>query len=80
MSREQIIEKLTPIVREAFGDSTLEINEGMSSETVAAWTSLSFMQLLSKIEEHFGFKFKIMELINVHNMGDLLVAIEKHCA
>ncbi len=80
MERAQIIERLTPIVREVFNDNTLEIDDSMSSENVASWTSLTFMQLLSKIEERFAFKFKIFELINVHNMGDLMEAIEKHCS
>jgi acyl carrier protein len=50
----------------------------MSAENVASWTSLSFMQLLSKIEEQFAFKFRIFELLNIHNMGDLVSAIENH--
>lgn len=78
MEREQIIEKLTPLVREAFQDDSLEIIDNMSAENVASWTSLSFMQLLSKIEEKFAFKFKIFELINIHNMGDLVSSIENH--
>lgn len=79
MNREQIVEKLTPIVREVFDDAAMEVKEDMCAENVESWTSLTFMQLLSKIEEQFSFKFKIVELINVHNMGDLLSAIEKRC-
>lgn len=79
MEKKEIIERLTPIIRETFSDNTLEIREEMSAENVKAWTSLSFMQLLAKIEEVFCFKFKIFELIGIHNMGDLVTAIEKHC-
>lgn len=75
MNKEEIVEKLLPIVREVFGDSELVITDSMSADTVDGWTSLSFMQLLARIEESFGFKFKIFELVSIQNMGDLLAAI-----
>lgn len=79
MEREAIVEKLTPLVKEVFGDGAIAVSDEMSPETTAAWTSLSFMQLLSRIESEFNFKFKIFELISIHNMGDLISAIAKHC-
>lgn len=79
MEKKEIIEKLTPIVQDVFADSTIEIMDQMNAENVEAWTSLSFMQLLARIEEEFCFKFKIFELINIHNMGELVAAIGKHC-
>lgn len=79
MTREQIIEKLSPMVREVFDNPALVIDESMSPDTVDGWTSLAFMQLLAKVEETFGVKFKIFELVGIHTLGDLMVAIEKHC-
>ena len=79
MTREQIIEKLLPMVREVFDNPTLVIDESMSPDTVDGWTSLAFMQLLAKVEETFGVKFKIFELVGIHTLGDLMAAIEKHC-
>lgn len=79
MNRQDIIEVLTPMVRESFDNPDLVLDDMMSPETVEGWTSLSFMQLLSRIEEKFGFKFKIFELVSIQNMGSLVAAIEKHC-
>ncbi|MBR3489177.1 MAG: acyl carrier protein [Bacteroidales bacterium] len=79
MTREQIIEKLSPMVREVFDNPALVIDESMSPDTVDGWTSLAFMQLLAKVEETFGVKFKIFELVGIHTLGDLMAAIEKHC-
>lgn len=79
MNRQVIIEKLTPMVREVFDNSELVLEDAMSPETVEGWTSLSFMQLLARIEGEFGFKFKIFELVSIRNMGNLIAAIEKHC-
>ena len=79
MTREQIIEKLSPMVREVFDNPTLVIDESMSPDNVDGWTSLAFMQLLAKVEETFGVKFKIFELVGIYTLGDLMAAIEKHC-
>ncbi len=79
MTREQIIEKLSPMVREVFDNPALVIDESMSPDTVDGWTSLAFMQLLAKVEVTFGVKFKILELVGIHTLGDLMAAIEKHC-
>ena len=79
MTREQIIEKLSPMVREVFDNPALVIDESMTPDTVDGWTSLAFMQLLAKVEETFGVKFKIFELVGIHTLGDLMAAIEKHC-
>ena len=79
MTKEQIIEKLSPMVREVFDNPALVIDESMTPDTVDGWTSLAFMQLLAKVEETFGVKFKIFELVSIHTLGDLMAAIEKHC-
>lgn len=78
MQREEIIEKLTPLVRKAFEDPTLELADGQSAENVESWTSLAFMKLLSDIEQEFGFKFKMMELLSLKNMGNIIDAISRH--
>ena len=57
MSREEIIQIVTPIARRVFADEALVITDDLSAANVPNWTSLSFMQFLSQIEIKFGFKF-----------------------
>ena len=78
MTREQVIEQLTPIVREMLKDDTLVLRDDMSAENVPTWTSLSFMMLLTEIENRFGFKFKMMEILNLQNMGAIIDAVCSH--
>ncbi len=80
MIREEIIVKLTPIARKCLQDETLELRDDMSAENVSTWTSLAFMQLLTDIENDFGIKFKMMELIRLHTMGDIIQSLEAHLA
>jgi len=55
MTREEIIEKLTPIARTIFESQELVLADDMSADNVPTWTSLAFMQFLTEIENQFGF-------------------------
>lgn len=78
MSRAEIVEKLTPIARQIFVDETMILSDDLSAANVANWTSLSFMQFLTEIENQFGFKFKMMEILKLQSMGAVINAIENH--
>ncbi len=78
MERNEIVAQLTTIASEIFQVENLVLTEDMSATNVETWTSLTFMQLLTAIEEYFGFKFKMMELIQIKNMGDIIRSIESH--
>lgn len=78
MTREEIITKLTPIVRDVFGNDGLVIDDTMSAETVPEWTSLSFMKLLTEIQKQFDFKFNMMEILHLQTMGAVIDAVQKH--
>lgn len=76
MTKEEIITKLTPIVREMLQDETLSINDEMSPANVATWTSMSFMMMLKEIENQFGIEFKMMEILKLQSMGAIIEAIQ----
>lgn len=78
MTREELIKEITPIAREVFAINDLEVSDKLDATNVETWTSLTFMQLLTQIEEHFTFKFKMMELLTMHNMGAIIDATLKH--
>lgn len=78
MTREEIINQLTPIAREVFSKPDLVITDELSYENCDTWTSLAFMQFLTAIEEHFGFKYKMMEIIRLQNMKAVILSIQNH--
>ena len=78
MTREEIISQLTPIARAMLKDENLVITDNLSSVNVPTWTSLSFMMLLTEIENRFGFKFKMMEILKLQNMGAIIDSIQIH--
>lgn len=78
MTREEIISQLTPIARAMLKDENLVITDNLSAVNVSTWTSLSFMMLLTEIENRFGFKFKMMEILKLQNMGAIIDSIQIH--
>jgi acyl carrier protein len=78
MTREEIISQLTPIAQAMLKDDTLVVSDDLSAANVPTWTSLSFMMLLTEIENHFGFKFKMMEILKLQNMGAIIDSIQTH--
>mgnify|MGYP003486160171 CR=1 FL=1 len=78
MNREQLVEEIQAIAREIFAKQELVITDTMSAADVDTWTSLAFMQFLTAIEDKYGFKFKMMELLQLRNMGAVIDATLKH--
>ena len=78
MSREELVNEVQEIAREIFAKPELMINDGMIAADVDTWTSLSFMQFLTAIEDKYGFKFKMMELLQLRNMGAVIDATLRH--
>ena len=78
MDRNELTLEIQGIAREIFAKPDLEINDTMSAADVDTWTSLSFMQFLTSIEDKYGFKFKMMELLQLRNMGAVINSTLKH--
>lgn len=78
MEREQLKDEIQVIAREIFAKPELLITNAMGAADVDTWTSLSFMQFLTAIEDKYGFKFKMMELLQLRNMGAVIDATLKH--
>lgn len=78
MNREQIIKEVSEIARNVFQKDDLEFSEELNAGSFDTWTSLNFMQFLTEIETKYGFKFKMMELLKLKNMGAIVDSIMSH--
>lgn len=78
MNRAEISKDIQGIAREIFAKPELVIADTMGAADVDTWTSMSFMQFLMAIEDKYGFKFKMMELLQLRNMGAVIDATLKH--
>ncbi|WP_299436913.1 acyl carrier protein [uncultured Aquimarina sp.] len=76
MNREEILSK----VRTAFISVLEHENFQLSNETTAndvdGWESITHMMIITEVEKAFSIKFKLMDLMNMNNVGDLINSIE----
>ncbi|MEC8615714.1 MAG: phosphopantetheine-binding protein [Bacteroidota bacterium] len=77
MTKNGVLVKLTNIFREIFNDREIVINNKTTAQDIDNWDSLTHMLLISKIEEEFEIKFKLKELNNLNNVGNLVEIINE---
>lgn len=73
-----IEERMSRIFCDVFEDSSITIRDDMTADDIAAWDSLSHIDLLYAIEKEFNIVFTIGEAGSVlKNVGELRALIEK---
>lgn len=76
MSKAEITEKLQEIFRDVFDDETIVLFDGMTSDDVEDWDSLSHINLITDIEAQFGITFTTEEIVGTKNVGEFIQVIE----
>ena len=71
-----IIERLTRVFRQVFGDETIVLRPEMTADDVDGWDSFSHINLIIAVELEFGIEFKQNEVLNFENVGALMRCIE----
>ena len=77
MNKEEIKIKVQDIVQDVFQSPSLEINPEMTANDVDKWDSLTHLTMIAKVEETFGFRFKLKEMVKMKNVGDMLDIINE---
>lgn len=77
MTREAILKELEVIFRDIFDDEDIVLTDATNSDDIEDWDSLEQINLLVAIEKKFNLKFKLDEVSNLANVGDMVSLIEK---
>lgn len=72
MTEQAILEAVQEIFRDNFDDDTLEITRATCADDIEDWDNLEQINLLTAIEKKFNIKFKLADVRNLKNVGDLL--------
>ena len=76
MTSEQELQ-LQTVTAETLGVAPEELIPEASPETLAQWTSLNHLLLLSGVEESFSLTFSMEEMSSVHNYGELYALVAR---
>ena len=74
-SIEEVLADLTPVFREVLDDDRLVLTTELSAKDVEGWDSFTHTQLIAAIEEHYGINFRLKEILNFKNVGDMCRAV-----
>ena len=72
MNDNKIIAGIRTIIISVVEHENFELKDDWVASDVEGWDSLSQLMIISKIEDHFGIKFKLNEVYDIENVGDLI--------
>ncbi len=71
MNREQVFEKLNEVFRDEFDDESICVNDSTTSNYIEDWDSLEHINLLAAVEQEFGVKFNMGQVVSMKNVGEM---------
>ena len=77
MTRTEIFKVLNEVFRDVFDDDNIEVNETTTSDDIEDWDSLEHINLLAAVEQEFGMKFSMGQVVTMKNVGEMVDIIEK---
>ena len=72
-----IEQRLTSIFRTTFGDEAIVLRPEMTADDIAAWDSVSHIQLVFAVEDEFGIRLSMKDLEGLVDVGSLIETIER---
>ncbi|HEY4521855.1 MAG TPA: acyl carrier protein [Candidatus Paceibacterota bacterium] len=72
------MEKLKKILSKVLKIDENSITEKTSPDTVDTWDSFNSLMLVSELENEFGVKFTIDEVVKIKNVGDIIEVLRKY--
>lgn len=77
MTRQEIFEKLNEVFSDVF-DEEITVTPETTSSDIEEWDSLTHITLISEVEEAFGVKFSMKDVLGMKNVGEMADIIEKN--
>jgi acyl carrier protein len=77
MTTPQLQLEIQDVFRRIFGDETLVVTSSTSQEDIEAWDSLEHINILSIIEQKYGIKFDLNEVMEIKTAGDIMQLVSQ---
>ena len=77
MTRQEIFEKLNEVFSDVF-DEEIIVTENTTAADIDEWDSLTHITLISEVEDVFGIKFSMKDVLGMKNVGEMADIIAKN--
>ena len=71
MSKEEIFVKLNEVFRDVLDDESITVSETTTADDIEEWDSLEHINLLAAVEQEFGMKFNMGQVVSMKNVGEM---------
>lgn len=71
MTREEVFATLNEVFQDVFDDETIEVKDHTTSEDIEDWDSLEHINLIAAVEQEFGMKFSMGQVVTMKNVGEM---------
>jgi acyl carrier protein len=78
MKKSEILKEINKIFIDVFEDNSIVLTEATTTTDVEAWDSLNHIQMITAVEKHYKIRFKLNDLLNFKNVGDLCSGVEQN--
>ena len=72
MTREEVFERLNKVFRDVFDDDDITVTETTTSADIDDWDSLEHINLVAAVEQEFGMKFTMGQVVSMKNVGEMV--------
>ena len=76
MTRQNIFEKLNEVFSDVF-DEEITVTAETTADDIDEWDSLTHITLISEVEDTFGMKFSMKDVLGMQNVGEMAEIIER---
>jgi acyl carrier protein len=76
MTREDIYADLNEVFRDVFDDESITVTDETTSDDIDDWDSLEHINLIAAVEQQFGIKFSMGQIVTMKNVGEMVNIIE----
>lgn len=77
MTTQEIYGKLNEIFSDVF-DENITVTPETTSADIEDWDSLTHITLISEVEDAFGFKFAMKDVLGMRNVGEMAEIIQNN--
>lgn len=78
MGKEELFDKLNEVFRDVFDDEDIMVTDATTADDIEDWDSLEHINLMSAVEQEFGIKFSMGQIVTMKNVGEMAnIILEK---
>ncbi len=71
MTREEVFEKMNEVFRDVFEDDDITVTDTTTAADIEDWDSLEHINLVNAMEQEFGIKFNMGQIVSMKNVGEM---------